>query len=88
LILWNCGSGRDEEPSGEEAVLRLIQIRLTTPSLEKISPACQEKFAASAERRFEFQKRGQLLICMHNEALSIVAVRIGNPDRSAFGVHG
>jgi len=25
---------------------------------------------------------------MHNEALSIVAVRIGNPDRSAFGVHG
>jgi hypothetical protein len=34
------------------------------------------------------EKRSQLFICMHNEALSIVAVRIGNPDRSAFGVHG
>src|SRR5882724_12996917 len=31
----DCGSGRDEEPCGEK-VLRLIQIRLTTPSLEKI----------------------------------------------------
>jgi hypothetical protein len=26
FITW-CGSGRDEEPSGEEAVLRQIQIR-------------------------------------------------------------
>jgi hypothetical protein len=44
LILWNCGSGRDEEPSGEEAVLRQIQIRLATPSLQKSTPACQDKF--------------------------------------------
>jgi len=38
--LWMCGSGRDEEPSGEEA-LRLIQIRLATLNFEKISPARQ-----------------------------------------------
>jgi hypothetical protein len=35
-----CGSGRGEEPSGGN-VLRLIQIRLTTSSLEKIPPASQ-----------------------------------------------
>jgi hypothetical protein len=35
-----CGSGRDEEPSGEEA-LRLIQIRLATLNFEKISLARQ-----------------------------------------------
>jgi len=35
-----CGSGRDEEPSGGEA-LRLIQIRFATLSFEKISPARQ-----------------------------------------------
>src|SRR5437667_12093699 len=40
LILWTCGSGRGEEPSGEN-VLRLIQIRLTTPSFEKIRSICQ-----------------------------------------------
>jgi hypothetical protein len=34
------GSGSGEEPSGEN-VLRLIQIRLTTPILEKITPTCQ-----------------------------------------------
>jgi hypothetical protein len=35
-----CGSGRDEEPSGGEA-LRLIQIRLATLNFEKISLARQ-----------------------------------------------
>ena len=49
-----CGSGRGKEPSGEN-VLRLIQIRLTTPSLEKILAACQDNFLR-ADRRFEFQK--------------------------------
>jgi len=42
--LCGCGSGRDEEPSGEK-VLRLIQIRLTASSLEKIWPACQDNSA-------------------------------------------
>jgi hypothetical protein len=42
LDFWDCGSGRDEEPSGEN-VLRLIQIRLATSSLEKMSAARQAK---------------------------------------------
>jgi hypothetical protein len=41
LILLVAGSGRGEEPSGGE-VLRLIQIRLVTPSVIKITPAGQE----------------------------------------------
>jgi hypothetical protein len=36
-LILITGPEEGEEPSGEEAVLRLIQIRLTTPSLEKIS---------------------------------------------------
>jgi hypothetical protein len=34
----------------------------------------------------QFQKRGQLFIRMHNEPLSVVAMRIHNPDRSPLGI--
>jgi hypothetical protein len=37
-------------------------------------------------RRFEFEKRGQLVICSHNETLSIAAMRVSNPDRSSSAV--
>jgi hypothetical protein len=39
-------------------------------------------------RRFKFDKRSQLFICMYNEPLSIVAVCINNPDRSPVTIHG
>jgi hypothetical protein len=39
-----------------------------------------------ADRRFQFQKRSQLPIRPHNETLSVVAVRINNPDRSPAGI--
>src|SRR6476660_1572367 len=39
-----------------------------------------------AKRRFEFQKRRQLLTCPHNETpLFVVAMRISNPDCSPVG---
>jgi hypothetical protein len=38
------------------------------------------QFAASANRRFEFEKRTQLFIRSHNEALSVVAMCISNED--------
>jgi len=41
-----------------------------------------------ANRRFKFDKRRQLLIGAHNETFSVVAVRVGNPDRSPVAVHG
>jgi hypothetical protein len=45
------------------------------------------KFVAIANRRFEFEKRGQLFICVHNETLSVVAVRVSNPDRSPVAIN-
>src|SRR5882757_4317664 len=41
--LGGCGSGGDEEPRGGE-VLRLIQTRLATLSMPKISLTCQENW--------------------------------------------
>jgi hypothetical protein len=40
-----------------------------------------------ARDSFKFKKRSQLLIRSHNEPLSVVAVRVCNPDRSPFGIH-
>ena len=37
-------------------------------------------------RGFQFQKRRQLLIGLHNETLSVVAMRICNKDRSPVGI--
>jgi hypothetical protein len=45
------------------------------------------QFAASADRRFQFQKRSQLIICTHNETLSVAAMRVSNPDRVPIKVH-
>ena len=39
-------------------------------------------------RPFQFQKRGQLVIRTHNEAPSVVAVRVNNPDRSPLQING
>jgi hypothetical protein len=40
------------------------------------------QFAASADRSFQFQKRSQFFIRVHNEPLSVAAMRVGNPDDS------
>src|SRR6266487_1668806 len=37
---------------------------------------------------FQFQKRGQLFICPHSEALSVIAMRVCNPDRSSARIEG
>jgi hypothetical protein len=42
----------------------------------------------SQNRRFEFQKRCQLFIRTHNEALTVAAMRVNNPDRSPVAVDG
>src|SRR5262249_32779722 len=42
--------------------------------------------ATGASRCLQFQKRRQLLICTHNEALPVAAVRVHNPDRSPFPI--
>jgi hypothetical protein len=48
----------------------------------------QEKFGATSNRRFEFHKSGQLFIRVHNETLSVAAMRVGNEDCSPARIHG
>jgi hypothetical protein len=38
-------------------------------------------------RQFKFDKRSQLFIGVHNETLSVVAVRVSNPDCSPVGLN-
>ena len=42
---------------------------------------------AGTNRPFQFQKRSQLFIRTHNETLSIVAMRVCNPDCSPIGIN-
>ena len=39
-------------------------------------------YTALANRRFKFPKRGQLFVGIHNETLSVAAMRVSDPDRS------
>ena len=51
--------------------------------------AClSRQLAAGANRRFEFQKRSQLFIRVHNEALTVAAMRVSNPDCSSLRING
>jgi hypothetical protein len=40
------------------------------------------------ESSLRVPKRSQLFICLHNEMLPATAVRVGNPDRPPFRIHG
>ena len=42
----------------------------------------------STDHCFQFQKRSQLFVGVHNEALTVIAVCVNNPDRSPFRIHG
>jgi hypothetical protein len=57
-----------------------------TPSLKKISPACQANLPQARIADSKFQKRSQLFIRAHNEPLIVAAMRVNNPDRSPIGV--
>ena len=65
----------------------LIQDRLSDAEFGKTPANLSNQFAASTNRRFEFQKSSQLIIRMHNETLSVVTVRVCNPDRSPVGIN-
>jgi hypothetical protein len=43
---------------------------------------CQAQLTASANRGFEFDKRGQFFSRTHNETLSVAAMRVRNPNCS------
>jgi len=41
-----------------------------------------------AGNSLKFHKRSQLFIGVHNEALTVVTVRVGNEDCSGIALHG
>jgi hypothetical protein len=41
----------------------------------------------TANRRFQFQKRRQLFIRVHNKTLPVVTMCVHNPDRSPVGIN-
>ena len=55
--------------------------------VEKITPPCQANSPQGRTRRFQFQKRRHLFIRVHNETLSVVAVRVSNEERWPVGIH-
>jgi hypothetical protein len=69
--VWIAGPEETKNPAGKE-VLRLIQGPFSDAEFGKNLANLSNQFAASANRRFEFQKRAQLFICTHNETLSVV----------------
>jgi hypothetical protein len=58
-------------------------VRVLQKLLELVNPKSR-----GPNRRFKLEKRGQLFIRSHNGALTIVAVCVGNKDRSPVGIHG
>jgi hypothetical protein len=45
------------------------------------------KLAETPNSRFQFQKRGQYFVRVHNESLSVAVMCICNPDCSPVGIH-
>jgi hypothetical protein len=56
-------------------------------NFDKTSPACRGYSAASANRKFQFQKPRQPFLGLHNVTLCIAAMRVSSPDRSAVGIN-
>jgi hypothetical protein len=65
-----------------------IQIFWNGGEFGRNAASLSKQFAASADRRFEFEKCRQQFIRPRNETLSVVAVRVCNPDCSPVGIHG
>jgi hypothetical protein len=86
LILRIAGPEGAKNLAGKN-VLRLIQIRLTTSSVEKITPACQANSLRARIADSQFQKRRQFFIRTHNETVSVIPVRVGNEDCSPGGIN-
>ena len=48
----------------------------------RLAPERARQFAATWDCHFQFKKRRQLFIRMHDETLSVAAMCVSNPDRS------
>jgi hypothetical protein len=82
----SVGAGLEEAKNLAGKVLRLIQDRLSDAEFGRNLANLSNRFAASAD--LKFHKRSQLFIRTYNETLSVVAVRVSNPDCSPVGIEG
>jgi hypothetical protein len=58
-----------------------MTVFITEESQENLA-SLSRQFAASANRKFQFYKRRQPFLGLHDVTLSIAAMRVSNPDRS------
>ena len=80
-------AGLEEAKNLAGKVLPLIQDRLGDAEFGKNAANLSNQFAASANHGFQFEKRAQLFIRSDNEALTVAAMRVSNPDRSPVGIN-
>jgi hypothetical protein len=84
LISWIAGSDRGEKPSGKSPPPNSNPF--SDGEFGKNLSCSSSTVGASANCPFQFLKRRQLFIGVHNETLSVIAVSIDIPDRSPFTV--
>jgi hypothetical protein len=53
-----------------------------------ISAIKRQAACGGPNRRFQFHERGQLFFGSRNETLSVVAMRVNNPDCSPLRING
>ena len=76
------GAARSCRPPGAVSILFFGENgKIINPQIARISPI-------QPNCRFEFHKRGQLFIRLHNEAFSIVGMRVSNADCLPARIHG
>jgi len=57
-------------------------------NFKKLNAPNRKEETLNPKLTFKFNKRAQFFVGMRNEALSVVAVRVNNPDRSPVGING
>jgi hypothetical protein len=80
-------AAKSASPTATDTVtlLNITLFNSTISDAGRIATLC--RFVHGSNRRFEFEKRRQLFIRVHNVTLSVVAVRVRNPDRSSVGIN-
>jgi len=78
------GLNEGKEAVGRSALSR-IQILVSVLFAKNLGNLASQ-FGARANRRFEFHKRSQLFIRVHNETLAVAAMRISYKDRSPVAI--
>jgi hypothetical protein len=65
-----------------------IQLSINGGEFGENYASLSKQFVARPNRRFEFHKPAELFVGVHNKALSVAAMRIGDPDRSPLRING